>query len=562
MRLTFTFSLFFLLLSSAVFAQSAGDYRSNSTNGDWESLSSWEVFNGTDWVAATEIPGSADGVITIKAGDSLRLLQERTIDQVVIEEGGALAIFNLSPPVRTFTLNDGIGDDIVVNGRLWISINALVIGDGSIAVSSSGRMTIRSGGRLGVDAVNEGAVVWETGSNSLQNAQLVNNGTISWVAGNITLTNATIINSGLLSVDAVGSVFLYASAPYGIVNTASGIIQKTQPDTYTNIQQLNNAGIILGVGELDARPNAGNIGKVIPGGEGATGILTINPSSLHNRTPEIRMEIGSTGAVAGINYDKLIISNRIAPHVPISLSNATLTVTGNTDDPVGTEYTILEAVAVTAGDIIPFAAGTSFNTVTIPDNYTITYNTTSVVLTKQSALPLTWGSFTLGESNGSILVNWSTLQETNTSHFVLEYATDGKKFVSAGRVDAAGYTNNPEYYTFSYQPKSGETNFLFRILQVDLDGKSSYSEIRSIRLSTVKEVQVYPNPVHNLLNVNILSNNSRVLVFDATGRVVKNNLFANKGTQQMDMTGLPAGIYHVSVMDKETVIFTGRIVKY
>lgn len=53
-----------LILSTALKAQTSGDYRSVAT-GNWTSLSTWEYYNGTTWVAATSYPGQNANVSTV-----------------------------------------------------------------------------------------------------------------------------------------------------------------------------------------------------------------------------------------------------------------------------------------------------------------------------------------------------------------------------------------------------------------------------------------------------------------------------------------------------------------
>src|SRR5687768_4400702 len=107
-----------LLFSQFLFAQTAGDYRSvrpntgAGPNYNWTNIANWETFNGTTWGAASAYPTSADGVITISTGDSITITTTPvTIDQVRIASAASLIIFS-----ATATVNNGTGDDIIVDG--------------------------------------------------------------------------------------------------------------------------------------------------------------------------------------------------------------------------------------------------------------------------------------------------------------------------------------------------------------------------------------------------------------------------------------------------------------
>ena len=58
-------------LAGLLFAQQAGDYRSVAT-GNWSEPSTWEVFDGTQWVVATVAPSGAE-TITVRGADAVSI---------------------------------------------------------------------------------------------------------------------------------------------------------------------------------------------------------------------------------------------------------------------------------------------------------------------------------------------------------------------------------------------------------------------------------------------------------------------------------------------------------
>lgn len=58
-----------VLLWGQGFAQILNAYRSNSTTMNWNTAGSWQHFNGTAWVTATDYPGQNTGAqsVTIEA---------------------------------------------------------------------------------------------------------------------------------------------------------------------------------------------------------------------------------------------------------------------------------------------------------------------------------------------------------------------------------------------------------------------------------------------------------------------------------------------------------------
>ena len=72
----FLLLLITLLCTSGLYAQSTGDYRSNTTVGNWTALTSWQRFNGTSWVTPTAAQGypgqyAGTGAVTILSGHQI-----------------------------------------------------------------------------------------------------------------------------------------------------------------------------------------------------------------------------------------------------------------------------------------------------------------------------------------------------------------------------------------------------------------------------------------------------------------------------------------------------------
>jgi len=101
-----------VMISGVLFAQSNGDYRTaTGASGNWNTIANWEVYNGS-WGAAAASPTSANGVITIRSDANITYNAVVTVDQLVID--GTLTVAS----GISFTVADGTGDDVTVNGTL------------------------------------------------------------------------------------------------------------------------------------------------------------------------------------------------------------------------------------------------------------------------------------------------------------------------------------------------------------------------------------------------------------------------------------------------------------
>lgn len=122
--------------------------------------------------------------------------------------------------------------------------------------------------------------------------------------------------------------------------------------------------------------------------------------------------------------------------------------------------------------------------------------------------PVKLGKFEVVKSGNNALLNWTTLTETNSSHFVIERSTDGVNFSVVGTVQAAGTTTDMRSYQFVDPITSLGSNIVYyRLRTVDLDAKADISKIVALRLNgkAVIGFKVFPNPFTNDLKIQISS---------------------------------------------------------
>jgi len=123
----------------------SGAYRSKQS-GNWNTVSTWERFNGVSWVNAAVTPTSANaGLITIRTGHTVTVTANVTIDQTVIEPGATVSITGAT----VLTIANGSGTDLTVNGTLQSSSSQNITTTGTIEVNSGGKYTHnRNGGNI------------------------------------------------------------------------------------------------------------------------------------------------------------------------------------------------------------------------------------------------------------------------------------------------------------------------------------------------------------------------------------------------------------------------------
>jgi hypothetical protein len=115
-----------------------------------------------------------------------------------------------------------------------------------------------------------------------------------------------------------------------------------------------------------------------------------------------------------------------------------------------------------------------------------------------SNLPLQMIDFTAGGQGAAVVLRWSTTQEQNTGYFGVERSDDGLYYTEQGHVKAAGNSDLLRKYVFTDSLKGTTPSQLFyRIVTVDLDGRKTYSPVRTVSLETTRTYirNYFPNPV-------------------------------------------------------------------
>ena len=164
------------------------------------------------------------------------------------------------------------------------------------------------------------------------------------------------------------------------------------------------------------------------------------------------------------------------------------------------------------------------------------------------SFPVEWGDFEVEAIHGVSQLHWSTLSESNTSHFVIERSFDGQVYAPVGRVEAVGESQQIQAYQFTDREQPLQQGTLYyRLAQIDLDGSMSYSVVRSVRVEPSFHLQAncYPNPTSNWVNLSWESSEAVGLqVLGLQGQILLEQRFpATQRTAQVDLSHLPSGRY-------------------
>lgn len=168
-------------------------------------------------------------------------------------------------------------------------------------------------------------------------------------------------------------------------------------------------------------------------------------------------------------------------------------------------------------------------------------------------LPITLSSFNAKLIDSKVLLEWTTENETNTSHFEIERSTDGKQFNNIGLVFAYGNSNMKRNYSFTDSVLNNQQPVIYyRLVTYFNDGRKEISDNRIVKTykqtSPSISINVYPNPVVSQLQVKVPNNwqNKKVLyqVLQLDGKVIKSiESINNNGITPIQVNTLTDGVY-------------------
>jgi hypothetical protein len=147
----------------------------------------------------------------------------------------------------------------------------------------------------------------------------------------------------------------------------------------------------------------------------------------------------------------------------------------------------------------------------------------------------------------TVRLAWATASEKNSARFEVERSTNGIAFGRIGTVTAMGSSSTTHTYRLTDTAlPAGATTLYYRLLQVDLDGKTAYSPVRTVALTATSELALFPNPAHTSTTLTGAAPSGTVQVIDAVGRVVLSLQADATGTATLALpVGLPSGVYIV-----------------
>ena len=167
----------------------------------------------------------------------------------------------------------------------------------------------------------------------------------------------------------------------------------------------------------------------------------------------------------------------------------------------------------------------------------------------------------------AVLVRWSTATEVNNKEFVVERSLDGNFFAALSTVPGHGSTSQAQNYRYEDKQLPAQTATLYyRLRQVDIDGKTTFSSVRTVALQArgpAAALLVYSDPTAGgkvqYSFTGPTAGNEVMDLYSITGQRQGQYRVAATGAGHVPVAGLPSGVYVLRIVTA-TGSHTGRFV--
>lgn len=178
---------------------------------------------------------------------------------------------------------------------------------------------------------------------------------------------------------------------------------------------------------------------------------------------------------------------------------------------------------------------------------TVSWAQTDSLIVKN--LPLTVLEFTARNQEQLIVVEWTSIDEMNLSHYILQYSADGKQYKDLLQANASKKVENAVYkYTITDYPYPRDHHY-YRLLAISLDGKKENKAFIRIGSAGSLTTTIYPNPARHTRFPTVIPSDrpSHILLCDASGKVMKSYAQRKKSSLLIPIGDIKEGLHLLRV---------------
>lgn len=292
-----------------------------------------------------------------------------------------------------------------------------------------------------------------------------------------------------------------------------------------------------GIVEMSGATNLDNNEFLFWGHNGAAQNTTGNsdyPSGLVGRWNRVWRTSEVTTAAAATDVGAVEITFHLAGlYVSASTASLRLLVDANGNGIFADDTPISGAVSMGGGQY-KFPGVTA-----LTNGLRFTLGTTDLA----TSLPVELLYFDAALEGTDVRTEWATGSERESDHFTVERSADSEQWETVARLPGAGNSIVQQHYmALDAEPLDGLS--YYRLLQTDMDGTTTWSEVVSVRNSR-SATTIFPNPSTGIFTVLTNDAQTGVDITDPAGRTLAVPMERNMDRVTIDATALPPGLYFV-----------------
>ena len=179
-------------------------------------------------------------------------------------------------------------------------------------------------------------------------------------------------------------------------------------------------------------------------------------------------------------------------------------------------------------------------------------------------LPVTLSDFAATlKTDQMVLLTWIASDEMSITDFEVQKSNDGHDWNTIGTVDAKGDLSIPASYSLTDMHPATGINY-YRLIIQNTDGLNSYSPVRSVNITSLVDISVFPNPASDIINISMdnAGSETSVVFMTSLGQVLASSVMGHSGnsTTSLNIRNYPSGTYLLQVRNGENMLKTSIVV--
>ncbi|MGB1217802.1 MAG: T9SS type A sorting domain-containing protein, partial [Saprospiraceae bacterium] len=175
-------------------------------------------------------------------------------------------------------------------------------------------------------------------------------------------------------------------------------------------------------------------------------------------------------------------------------------------------------------------------------------------------LPVELTYFQAEKKGNTALLSWETASEENNLGFHIERSLDGQRFETISWIKGAGTAAEVQNYNFVDERPMTGINY-YRLVQEDIDGTTSPSDIRKVEFGKKMSISLFPNPSKNGQGITLQidadkQGTTSINILDITGKQISSTsleLEAGMNNTTLETQDLAEGIYFLRLMNNGAI---------